>query len=125
MLAELLATDKRANALRESLASLDATIKLFAPDVRPAAIRPRGKRPPARFKAGELARVVLAILRDSASPMTNREIVERVAADHQVDISTKKAMSRLDYSVRSALSRQRTGVNRSVPDNDVMTWSAE
>jgi hypothetical protein len=120
----ILTAEKHLIALREDLAHLDATLLLFNPDAKPTAIRPRVKRPPARFKAGGLAKVVLTILRDAGRPMNARELLERVAADHQIDISSPREAKKLDYSIRNALARKRPGVACKAPDGDVMTWAA-
>jgi hypothetical protein len=59
------------------LDSLDATIRLFAPDIDLDEIRP--KPLPARNQAfrGEMSRVVLNSLRQAAKPLPSREIALR------------------------------------------------
>src|SRR4030088_1259996 len=64
---------------RTNLAHLDATMRLFDPNVRPKDIRPRRIR--ARnvwFRQGECLRLIYDELREAAQPVTTRELAERV-----------------------------------------------
>src|SRR5882762_10465503 len=64
---------------RANLAHLDATMRLFDPDVRPKDIRPR--RVQARnvwFRQGECLRLIYDELREATQPVTTRELVERI-----------------------------------------------
>ncbi len=69
--------------------------------------------------------MVLAVLRDAGRPLTAKELRERVASDHQIDISSPKEAKKLDYSIRNALARKRDGVECKVPEGELMTWEAE
>ena len=62
-----------------NLAQLDATIRLFDPNVRPGRIRPKQQR--ARsvwFRPGECQRLIYDELRDAAQPMTTRQLAEQI-----------------------------------------------
>ena len=64
---------------RANLAHLDATMRLFDPDVRPKDIRPRRIR--ARnvwFRQGECLRLIYDELREATQPVMTRELAERV-----------------------------------------------
>ena len=122
---QIIATEKMLSRLREDLIHLDATLKLFDPEAKPKAIVPRARRPPPRFKAGQLAKLVLTALREANRPLTVRDLVQQIAAENQVDISTKKELTKFDYSIRSVLQRQRQGVNRKSPDDEVMTFTVD
>ena len=55
---------------RANLMHLDATLRLFAPEIDPGSISP--KRPKARnewFRHGECLRLIYDVLRDSAAPI--------------------------------------------------------
>src|SRR3954447_18116504 len=69
------------DAMLASLAALDTTLRLFDPELRPQAIRPR-PCPPRRGpeQPGMRARDVLGALRETGRPMTTREIAERPLA---------------------------------------------
>ena len=80
---------------RTDLAHVDATMRLFDPDIRPNDIRP--KQPRARnawFRPGECLRLIYDELREATQPLTTRELAERImrlkaisAADDQRRIS--------------------------------------
>jgi hypothetical protein len=88
---------------RANLAHLDATMRLFDPDVRPKDIRPRRIR--ARnvwFRQGECLRLIYDELREANQPVTTRELAERIlrvkaipaADDHQRDWFRKRCSAR-------------------------------
>ena len=62
---------------RANLAHLDATMRLFDPEIRPKDIRP--KQPRARnawFRPGESLRLIYDALREATQPLTTRELAE-------------------------------------------------
>ena len=62
---------------RADLAHLDATMRLFNPDIRPNDIRPKQQR--ARntwFRPGECLRLIYDELREATQPVTTRELAE-------------------------------------------------
>ena len=60
---------------RASLVHLDAAMRLFDPDLAPAAISSRSQRPrSAWFHAGECLRLIHDVLRDAPAPMTTRAL---------------------------------------------------
>ena len=64
---------------RTNLAHLDATMRLFDPDIQPKQIRPKLAR--ARsvwFRPGECLRLIYDQLRDATQPITTRELAERI-----------------------------------------------
>jgi hypothetical protein len=64
---------------RANLAHVDATMRLFDPDIRPNAIRPKQQRARnAWFRPGECLRLVYDELRKAAQPVTTRELAERI-----------------------------------------------
>jgi len=76
----------RLTALREDLASLNRTLRIFDPTVIPATTLPRLKRKTAlRFRAGEMTPSLLAILRQATEPVTVREVAVQIAREHSLD----------------------------------------
>src|SRR5271165_3206929 len=64
---------------RESLAHLDATMRLFDPDIQPKDIRPKPPRAHnAWFRPGECLRLIYDELREATQPVTTRELAERI-----------------------------------------------
>jgi hypothetical protein len=64
---------------RADLAHLDATMRLFDPEIRPNDIRP--KQPRARnvwFRPGECLRLIYDALREATQPVTTRGLAERI-----------------------------------------------
>src|SRR3954453_389959 len=89
-----------------SLAALDATLRLFDPELRPQAIRPR-PFPPRRGpeQPGMRVRDVLGALRETGRPMTTREVAERLLAGRAV--GNDKLVSRGSEIVGAALRKLR------------------
>ena len=64
---------------RANLTHVDATMRLFDPDIRPNDIRP--KQPRARnawFRQGECLRLIYDELREATQPVTTRALAERI-----------------------------------------------
>jgi hypothetical protein len=90
---------------RANLAHLDATMRLFDPEVRPKDLRPRRVR--ARnvwFRQGECLRLIYDELREAAQPVTTRELAGRImrvkampaADDHQRELVQKTLLGSLN-----------------------------
>ena len=64
---------------RAALVHLDATMRLFDPDIQPQEIRPRQQRARgAWFRPGECLRLIYDELRDASQPVTTRELATRI-----------------------------------------------
>ena len=64
---------------RTNLAHLDATMRLFDPDIRPQEIRPKQQRArSAWFRQGECLRLIYDGLRNAAEPLTTRDLAEQI-----------------------------------------------
>jgi hypothetical protein len=109
---ELIAAEKRILQLRDDIASLDRTIRVFDPTAEPHTIRPILRRKkPTLIPRGQCSRAVLDMLRQAAAPMTAREIAAQLAARYQIDASNMDAMKALIAKVRNTLARQKGLVN--------------
>lgn len=70
------------------LAHLDATIKLFAPDMDIRSVRPKEHRQRnSFFRPGEGPRAILDALRIAGEPLTSRQIVERIMGGRGVELT--------------------------------------
>jgi hypothetical protein len=73
---------------RASLTHLDATMRLFDPELRPEEIRPRRQRTcNAWFRPGECLRLVYDVLRDAAEPVRAPDLVARIMAMKSISAS--------------------------------------
>jgi hypothetical protein len=101
--------DKAQKALhrqRETLATLDAVIRLFEPTSNPeliAPIRPCSARC-LYFRRGEIARLCLAALRDAGKPATTRTITEYALAAKGLDVDPR-VKAKITENVRQAMAR--------------------
>jgi len=89
---ELISAEKRILQLRDDIAGLDRTIRVFDPTAEPHTIRPILRRKkPTLIPRGQCSRAVLEILRYAHEPMTAREIAAQLAARYQIDASNTDA----------------------------------
>jgi hypothetical protein len=64
---------------RVNLAHVDATMRLFDPNIRPKDIRPKQTRERnAWFRPGECLQLIYDELREATQPVTTRELAERI-----------------------------------------------
>ena len=79
---------------RTNLAHLDATMRLFDPDIRPQEIRAKRQRArSAWFRPGECLRLIYDELRDAAQPLTTRELAERIMRAKAIPAADDRAVS--------------------------------
>jgi hypothetical protein len=106
------------------LDSLDATIRLFDPEIDLEQIRP--KPLPARNQAfrGEIARIVLGTLRKTERPLPTHEIALHVMASRTLNTADKPLLRVMGKRVGAALRYHRIkGLIRSVPGpNRTLLW---
>ncbi len=98
---------------RASLAALDATIRLYAPELNPDSIPPkRTYRRTRYFAKGELARRILSALREaSGKPMTTAAITCAIVADKGFPVgegALSEAVSDMALTVLRRLSKRET-----------------
>lgn len=100
----ILELEKELRQRRADLTHLDATLKVFAPDLSPQSIKPR--RPSGRnrwFRHGERTRLVLDLLRLAQHPMTAMEIAEQLMEMKDIDRADALAREALRKTVLSLL----------------------
>ena len=90
------------------LVHLDATLRLFDPDVVPSAIRPLGKAHRSTiFSTGELGGFILGTLRESSTPITCRELAERLMVKKGMDVNDSHTRKNMQTRVRNCLAAHR------------------
>lgn len=105
---ELETTHNRLRELVNDLASIDATLRIVAPDMVVEAIRPKAFRPPEDWsKRGQMSRLVLSILRQSKEPLTTREIAAQMLLERAMDAEDVRMLRVMTKRVATALRDQR------------------
>jgi hypothetical protein len=99
--------EERTRQSRADLAHIDATLRLFDPEIEVSAIR--GKKPSAKstlFANGEISkRCREAIRRADGEPVAGEDIVKQAMADKGLDAGDKMARLKLNRSFLWALHR--------------------
>jgi len=108
---------------RADLLHVDAVLRLFAPDLEPAAIGPRAvRRGNGWFRPGELARLVLDVLRTALAPLSIRGITGQVMQRHGLEPQDAQTAERLRKLVTNALARQAADLVERLQDGTLVTW---
>lgn len=72
------------------LDNLDATIRIFQPDIDLEEIKPKPLPPRHYAFKGQITRIVLDTLRQSDRPLTSKEIAQHVMADRGLNTADKR-----------------------------------
>jgi hypothetical protein len=113
-----------ARKLRENpnLAHLDATIRLFDPNIRPGRIRPKQQR--ARsvwFRPGECLRLIYDELRDAAQPMTTRQLAEQIMRVKAMPMEDDRQRELVQKTLLGSLNRAKDTIVR-IETAGVVSW---
>jgi uncharacterized coiled-coil protein SlyX len=117
----LLELEKQLVQQRANLAHLDATMRLFDPDVRPNDIRPKQLR--ARnvwFRPGECLRLIYDELRQASQPVTTRELAERIMRVKAIPAADQRR-ERVQKTLLGSLNRAKQTIARVVIAG-VVSW---
>ena len=115
--------EKRIGQHRADLLHVDAVLRLFAPDLEPAAILPKAvRRPNSWFKPGELARLVLDVLRTAPAALTVREITMQIMERRGLEPQDARTAELLRKLVRNAVNRQAADLVERVEDGTLVRW---
>ena len=115
--------EKRIGQHRADLLHVDAVLRLFAPDLEPAAILPKAvRRLSGWFRPGELARMVLDVLRTTPAPLSIREITAQVMERRGLDPQDNRTAELLRKLVRNAVNRQAADLVERVEDGTLVRW---
>ena len=117
------ALEKRIGQHRAALLHVDAVLRLFVPEFEPATIPPRAvRRPNSWFKPGELARLVLDVLRTAPAPLSIREITAQVMERRGLDPQDGRTAELLRKLVRNAVNRQAADLVERIQDGVLVGW---
>jgi hypothetical protein len=107
---------------RANLAHLDATMRLFDPDIRPNDIRPKQPRERnAWFRQGECLRLIYDELREATQPATTRELAERIMRLKAIPASDDQRRERIQKTLLASLNRAKQTIER-VEIAGVVRW---
>ena len=107
---------------RTNLAHLDATMRLFDPEIRPKDIRPRQLRARnAWFRPGECLRLIYDELREATQPATTRELAERIMRLKAMPMTDDRCRALVQKTLLSSLNRAKTTIAR-VETAGVVSW---
>ena len=94
--------------------SVDATIRLFKPDIDLEEIRPKPLPPRHAAYKGEVARIVLGTLREAKKPCLTQELTMHVMAERGMNTADKRLVKTVSKRVGACLRHHRArGVLRS------------
>ncbi len=98
---------------RASLVHLDAAMRLFDPDLGPAAIGSRSQRPRSVwFRPNECLRLIHDVLREAPLPMTTRALTEQVMGMKAIAATDERRCALVQKTVLRSLSRAKATIQR-------------
>jgi hypothetical protein len=107
---------------RADLTHLDATMRLFDPDIQPHEIPPRQRRSHCTwFRHGECLRLIYDELRDAPQPMTTRELTERIVRVKAIPADDDRSRELMQKTLLSSLNRAKETIAR-IESGGVVSW---
>jgi hypothetical protein len=107
---------------RTNLAHLDATMRLFDPDIQPKQIRAKQSRVRSVwFRPGECLRLIYDELRDAAPPITTRELAERIMRVKAMPETDDRQRELVQKTLLASLNRAKETIAR-VETAGVVSW---
>ncbi len=86
---------------------VDATLRMFVPDIELEDIKPKPLPPRHAAYKGEVARIVLAMLREAKQPLTTEELALRVMSERQMNTADMALVKTVSKRVGSCLRHHR------------------
>jgi hypothetical protein len=107
---------------RADLAHLDATMRLFDPEIRPKDIRPKQLRTRnVWFRPGECFRLIYDALREATQPVTTRELAERIMRVKAMPAADDRRRELVQKTLLWSLNRAKKTIAR-VETAGVVSW---
>jgi hypothetical protein len=107
---------------RANLTHIDATMRLFDPDIQPKDIR--SKQPRERnawFHQGECLRLIYDELREATQPVTTRELAEQIMRVKAIPPADDQRRERVQKTLLASLNRAKQTIAR-VEIAGVVRW---
>src|SRR6202789_3372797 len=102
---------------RANLAHVDATMRLFDPDIRPK--QPRARN--AWFRQGECLRLIYDELREASQPVTTRQLAEQIMRVKAIPADDDHRRERVQKTILGSLNRAKQTIAR-VESAGVVSW---
>jgi hypothetical protein len=122
---QIIRFEQQLGQFRADLTHVDATIRLFAPDLTPDAIPAKViRRSDGWFESGEVKRRVLDTLRRAGRPMRAPDVVRAVMMEKGLDPADRHAFATVQMKVGTNL-RQLTArglLSRSAKNSGAVLW---
>jgi hypothetical protein len=107
---------------RANLAHLDATMRLFDPNLQPKDIRPKRPREcNVWFRPGECLRLIYDELREATQPVTTRELAERIMRVKAISVADNNRRELVQKTLLASLNRAKETIAR-VETGGVVSW---
>jgi hypothetical protein len=114
--------EKQLAQQRANLAHVDATMRLFDPDIQPNDIPPKQQRARnAWFRPGECLRLIYDELREATQPVTTRELSERIMRVKAIPAADDQRRERVQKTLLGSLNRAKQTITR-VDIAGVVSW---
>jgi len=122
---ELEAAQNRVRQLIMDIDSVDATIRLFAPDIDLAEIRPKPLPPRHAAWKGEISRPIMNVLRETGMALTTKDIALRVMTERGLNVGDQGLTRTVHKRVGAALRhlRARGTLRSGFGKGSGVTWS--
>jgi hypothetical protein len=121
---EIEAVERAIAKQRETLATLDATLRLFHPDADPnhvTSIRPISRC--SLFRQGEQRRLCREALRDAGAPLPTRLVAEYLMRAKGMDVADKKLRREMLENTRLVVARMEArGIARKITVEPEAWW---
>ena len=106
---------------RISLTHLDATLRLFDPDLLLPDTDLQQRDRVSWFRPGECLRAIYDVLREAPQPLTTRDVAGRVIAAKSVTIADERTRALIQKTILASLSRAKGTIERLEADG-VVSW---
>jgi hypothetical protein len=107
---------------RASLTHLDATMRLFDPELWPEEFPPRRSRSHnAWFRPGECLRLIYDVLRDAPEPVTTRELADKIYFVMNIPDTGDRQRALIQKTMLASLNRDKETIER-VETAGVVRW---
>ena len=106
---ELEAVHARIPVLVAALNSVDATIRLFSPDLPLDETAPKRPRPRHAARPGQISRVITSALREARQPLTTHDLTLRVMEARQLNAADRNLFLTMQKRVLASLRNLQMG----------------